>query len=192
LNAGGTALVHLARLKEINDQSPSEVRISGTKANLEFNNLLDTVADELGTFYGEPKTNEAIASKKATLGALMNRNAAIVEQARAMTAKLNSLQTSWDNAAPKPSYRPPMPNISSDARVALQTLAPDFVKANPVFAPGSGGQSQPGQTRQPGTKLPAAPAGKVAVQIPGSPVGFISQGALQQFQKDHPNAVVGQ
>jgi hypothetical protein len=41
-------------------------------------------------------------------------------------------------------------------------------------------------------KLPPAPAGKVAVQIPGSPVGFIDAGQLEKFKKDHPNATVGE
>jgi hypothetical protein len=40
-------------------------------------------------------------------------------------------------------------------------------------------------------KLPPAPAGKVTVQIPGLPPGFIPKESLPQFKKDHPNAVVG-
>jgi hypothetical protein len=40
-------------------------------------------------------------------------------------------------------------------------------------------------------KLPAAPPGKVAVQIPGLQPGFIPKESLAQFKKDHPNAVVG-
>lgn len=39
-------------------------------------------------------------------------------------------------------------------------------------------------------KLPAPPAGKVTVQIPGHPVGYIPSGALAQFQKDNPTALV--
>jgi hypothetical protein len=150
LNAGATALKHLARLKQINDENSLEVHIHGTAPNREYNNLLDTVADELGTFYGEPKTNEAIESKKATLGGLTNRNAAIVEQAKAMSAKLQSLQQSWDNASPRESFKPPMPYIDNDARTALQKLAPDFVRDNPQFAPKqqNGGQPQPQQQRQ--------------------------------------------
>jgi len=40
-------------------------------------------------------------------------------------------------------------------------------------------------------KLPPAPPGKVTVQIPGLPPGFIPKESLAQFKKDHPNAVVG-
>ena len=162
LNAGATALKHLASLKQINDAHPLDVRIHGTKANLAYNNLLDTVADELVTFYNEPKTNETIASKKSTLGSLANRDSAIVEQAKAMSAKLQSFQQSWDNASPRASFRPPMPYIDNDARKALQALAPDFVAANPQFAPS---QQQPNQT-QPATGKPAMPAGATHI-VPG-------------------------
>ena len=50
---------------------------------------------------------------------------------------------------------------------------------------------KPEQQRTPAAagKLPPAPAGKVAVQIPGSQPGFIPQANLSQFQKDHPNAI---
>ena len=40
-------------------------------------------------------------------------------------------------------------------------------------------------------KLPAAPPGKVTVQIPGLQPGFIPTQSLAQFKKDHPNALVG-
>jgi hypothetical protein len=160
LNAGATALKHLASLKQINDANPLDVRIHGTKANLAYNNLLDTVADELVTFYNEPKTNETIASKKSTLGSLANRDSAIVEQAKAMSAKLQSFQQSWDNASPRASFRPPMPYIDNDARKSLQTLAPDFVAANPQFAPSQQQQTQPAQQQnRPANGQPAMPVG---------------------------------
>jgi hypothetical protein len=45
--------------------------------------------------------------------------------------------------------------------------------------------------RQQKTTLPPAPAGKVAVQIPNMPVGFIDPSALPKFKADHPNAAIG-
>jgi hypothetical protein len=124
VNAGNTALIHLARLKQINDENPVEVRIHGTKANQEYNNLLDTVADELGTFYGEPKTDAAIASKKSTLGSFTNRDAAIKEQAKAMGAKFDSIEQTWKNAAPTAAYEAPLPGLSQEGRNARAALDP--------------------------------------------------------------------
>lgn len=46
----------------------------------------------------------------------------------------------------------------------------------------------PANTNPP--KVAPAPPGQVAVQIPGQQAGYIPQSALQQFQKDHPNAQV--
>lgn len=36
--------------------------------------------------------------------------------------------------------------------------------------------------------LPKAPQGKISVQIPGAPVGYIDPQALPKFKQDHPNA----
>lgn len=128
LSAGAVAIRHLAQLKRINDENPAEVRIPGTKANKAYQNLLDTVADELVTFYGEPKTNEAMHSKKATLGGLTNRDAAILEQASAMGVKFDELEQKWKNAAPSPAYQAPMPGITKEAIAARAELDPTFAK----------------------------------------------------------------
>jgi hypothetical protein len=178
LNAGATALKHLSRLKEINDKNPLDVRVHGTAANVEYNNLLDTVADELVTFYQEPKTNDAIASKKATLGGLTYRDSAIVEQAKAMSAKLQSFQQSWDNASPRASFRPPMPYIDNDARKSLQTLTPDFVAANPQFAP-----SQQQQTRPANQQGGGQPQGFTVTDPRGVTHSFPDQASADNFKK---------
>jgi hypothetical protein len=128
LNAGATALQHLNNLKKINDANPVDVRNPLTAAYKAYNNLLDTVADELVTFYGEPKTNETIASKKRTLGGLLNRDAAITEQANAMGVKFDSYEQTWKNAAPSKSYQAPMPYISEAAKQARADLDPEYAK----------------------------------------------------------------
>jgi hypothetical protein len=122
LNAGSTALRHLAQLKSINDANPTAVHNPLTESYKQYNNLLDTVVDELVTFYGEPKTNEAINAKKATLGGYLNRGAAITEQAKAMGEKFDELENTWKNAAPSQAYQAPMPGYSQAAKQARAKL----------------------------------------------------------------------
>lgn len=128
LNAGSTAMRHFSRLKDINDNNPTTVRVPGTAAYKEYNNLLDTVAGEVLTFYGTPKTNETIASVKGTLGGLTNRDAAITEQALAMGAKFDEIENTWQNAAPSKAYQAPMPGYSEAAKQARAKLDPEYAK----------------------------------------------------------------
>lgn len=126
VNAGAVAMQHLAELKKLNDDNPTQVRIMGTDAYNRFHNLLDTVADELVTFYGEPKTNEAMDAKKSTLGAFVNRDGAIQEQAKAMGVKFDELEQKWQNAAPSAAYQAPMPNVSKNAMKARASLDSEY------------------------------------------------------------------
>ena len=128
LTAGSVLLQHLQQLKAINDDNPTEVRIIGTDAYNKFHNLLDTIADEKATFYGEPKTNEAIGATKSTLGALTNRDAAITEQAKAMGVRLDELQEKWKKAAPSKEYEALYPDISAEAKQARASLDPEYGK----------------------------------------------------------------
>jgi hypothetical protein len=148
VNAGAVAMQHLKQLRDINDADPVGARTPGTKAYLAFHNLLDTVADELMTFYGEPKTNEAVSSKKGTLGSVFNRDAAIEEQANAMGVKIDELQQKWENAAPSPAYQAPMPGWSQKAKRARAALDPTYtVPAEvPRPAPSKRPSSTAGQT----------------------------------------------
>ncbi len=146
LNAGAVAMQHLAQLKDINDKNPTTVRIPGTAANKAYQNLLDTVADELVTFYGEPKTNEAIGSKKSTLGGLLNRDAAITEQASAMGVKFDELEQKWANAAPSKAYQAPMPNVSDAAKRARAKLDPEY--AQRLNGEGGGQPARGGTSRK--------------------------------------------
>lgn len=49
-------------------------------------------------------------------------------------------------------------------------------------------QNQP--ARPAAQRVAPPPAGQIAVQIPGQPVGYIPQSALAQFRRDNPNAQV--
>jgi hypothetical protein len=128
VNAGAVAIQHLAELKQLNDDHSIAVRTPGTEAHNRFQNLLDTVADELVTFYGEPKTNEAMANKKKTLGALFNRDGAIEEQAKAMGVKFDELEQKWKNAAPSSAYQAPLPGVSQKAMQARAALDPEYAQ----------------------------------------------------------------
>lgn len=143
LQHGSIAIGHLQRLKQINDENPIAVHNPATAAYKEYNNLLDTVAGELIAFYHEPSTNESRAAKKSTLGGLVNRDAAIQEQAKAMAVKLDSFKTRWNNAAPSAAYQAQMPDITPQAKAAIQTLLggqqqqPAAPKANPFRQQGN-------------------------------------------------------
>ena len=175
LNAGATALKHLDRLAQIQNDNPTTVRIHGTAANVEYNNLLDTVAGELLDFYGEPKTNETIKAKKSTLGSFFNREAAIQEQARAMTAKFESLEQTWNNAAPRPSFRPPMPQIDESAKAAARRLVPDFAQDHPqLFGTGVAAPSAaPTTTTNTATKTPAGASNPVYAKDGKTLIGHV-------------------
>jgi hypothetical protein len=141
LGSGGTALKHLRDLKHINDSNPVEVHIKGTDAYNEYNNLLDTVTGELAQFYQLPKTDSSIKSMTSTLGALIDRNASILRQAKSMSEKLDSYEQTWKNAAPSKAYEAPMPKIDDDARAARAELVPS--KQQPQQQTGQPAQAPP-------------------------------------------------
>jgi hypothetical protein len=144
VNAGAVAIRHLQELNQLNEDHTVAVRTIGTDAYNRFHNLLDTVADELVTFYGEPKTNEAMASKKSTLGAFLNRSGAIQEQAKAMGVKFDEMEQKWSNAAPSKAYQAPMPGMSEAAKKARAALDPEYAQTYQPLAAQGGTQHAPG------------------------------------------------
>lgn len=122
LVAGGTALKHLSELKDLNT---IESRIPGTADYQRFQNKLQTVAPELGRFYGNT-TEPGIASYAKTLGALTNRDAAIETQAKSMGDRLDAYEQKWKNAAPSAAYQAPLPNIDATALKARAKLDPEY------------------------------------------------------------------
>lgn len=134
MKAGANAIQHLYQLKAINDADPIAVHNASTAAYKRYNALLNVVTGELAKFYGMPQTNENRKQLRDPLNGLLNRGAAIQEQANAMGVAFNDLQNQWNNAKPSSHYQAPLPGLNRTALIALKTLAPDqyqqFVQAN--------------------------------------------------------------
>jgi len=129
LVAGNVVLQHLQQLKQINDADPEAVKLRGTAANKQYNNLLTTVAGELVTFYGMPDTNESHDQ-------IRSRDAAIKEQAHAMGVRLDELENKWKDGAPSSAYEAQMPNKMSQKAIAARAfLDPEYKPAQSSTQP---------------------------------------------------------
>ncbi len=126
LNSGGTAMVHLHELQQLNTATSHIPHTSDWTA---YQNKADTVASELAKFYGDA-TIPAIKSIKDTLTSTLpgNRDAAIRTQARSMGDKFDSYEQQWKNAAPSAAYQAKMPTVSQDAKSARAALDPEYAK----------------------------------------------------------------
>jgi hypothetical protein len=124
LLSGGTALEHLAELRDLNT---TDSHIPGTPAWNAYQNKADTVATELAKFYGD-STIPAIASIKRTLASNLpgTRDAGITTQAGSMADRLDNYAQKWQNAAPSEAYEAQMPGISPRAKQAWATLDPKY------------------------------------------------------------------
>jgi hypothetical protein len=122
---GSTALKHLREYKAIYDANPNEVHIYGTEAYQASRNKLDTIAGELAAFYNLPKTDKSMKDMTSTLGAFVNRDAAIREQVKSMGDRLMGFQKEWKNAAPSPNYQRAMPGIDDNAERSWKYLDTD-------------------------------------------------------------------
>jgi hypothetical protein len=185
LNAGATALKHLKKLDELNT---TQSHIYGTSDYIAYRNQLGTLAPELAKFYGDT-TIPAIDSFKETLGSTLprNRHAAIATQVGSMGKKFDSMQQTWDNAAPSKSYEAPMPNIDKEAMEARASLDPSY-RAQAVAQQGG-----PSHTAQPPALAPnVAPpaAGMSRIWAPGSPTW--KDVPTNQIPKNVPGLVVSQ
>lgn len=178
LNAGATALKHLEDLDRIASAHPLQVRNPLSNAGQQYDTLLEKLAAEMLDFYGESKTNETIAAQKKTLGATFaSRGAAIQESAQAMGEKFVSLEQSWNEASPTPSFRPPMPRIDDEAKAAARHLVPQFAKDHPqIFGDSAVASTQTAREATPNQKAAAAVSlpksndpKKVWAQAPGHP-----------------------
>ena len=124
LTRGATALMHLRELADLNTV---ESRIPGTSDYQRYENKVDTVAPELGAFYGN-STEQGIASYKKTLNAILNRGAAIRTQAQSMGDRFDSYEQKWKNAAPSAAYQAPLPSVSAAVKKARADLDPEYAK----------------------------------------------------------------
>lgn len=133
LNSGGTGLLHLHELQQLNTAAS---HIPGTPAWNAYENKADTVSSELAKFYGDASI-PAIAAIKKTLMANLpgGREAAITTQAGSMGDKMDSFETTWNNAAPSKEYEALMPQISQKAKAARAALDPEYAASHPQFQP---------------------------------------------------------
>lgn len=174
LVAGGTALMHL---KELNDMNTPASHIPGTPAYTAYVNKVDTVADELGAFYHNT-TIPAIKAIKDTLASTLpgNRQAAIQTQAQSMGDRLDNYETAWTNAAPSSMYQAPMPGISPKAKEARAALDPKYRTRQVQQLQGSTPQPNPTPTNAP-------PPGAISVAVPGGKTyHFPNQAAADTFK----------
>lgn len=125
INAGGTALQHLAELQQLNTNAS---RIPNSAANKAFQNKLDTVVPELIKFYSMPDTDKSVNSLKHSMGGFWNRGAAIKTQVKSIGDKIQNYEQQWKNAAPSKFYEAPMPGMSDKAKLARAELDPDYAK----------------------------------------------------------------
>ena len=147
LRAGNVALQHLAELKDLNTL---ESRVPGTKDYNAFHSKLDTLAAELGSFYGANNIPD-IEGYKKTLGATFNRDEAIRTQAKSMGDRLDEFENTWRTAAPSASYEARMPGISDKGRAARHKLDPDY-----TYEPDT--RPKPSETNPPTAPAPSRPA----------------------------------
>jgi hypothetical protein len=156
---------------------------------------LNEIANELGVQTGKSPAvvYDAIASKAAgeTAGAIKGGGAAAtdpeIENARKSFDRNLAPQVRKDNMRAQFGILKTQADTIGGAFQSTMGKSPDEF-GQPVLL----GTAQ--QTLDKWLK-PATgnvPSGQIRVQIPGSPAGFIPQAAVDQFKKDHPNAVVSQ
>lgn len=152
LNAGGTALGHLAELQALNTLAS---HIPHTPAWTAYQNKATTLATELAKFYGDA-TVPAIEQIKDSLTSTLpgNREAAIQTQAQSMGDKLDAFQQQWDNAAPSKAYQAPMPGISLQAKQARAKLDKAYAAEHPELG-----------VKTSTTAAPVAPKGAIQTAV---------------------------
>lgn len=97
VNSGMVAFHHLRELQQLNTP---QSRIPGTPDYVAYQNKMDTVAGELGAFYGTT-TIPALEELKSSLNNPTFREKAIQTQATSMTDKMNEYANQWNGAVPK-------------------------------------------------------------------------------------------
>ena len=137
-------------MKALQDLNTLESRVPGTKDYNAFHSKLDTLAAELGSFYGANNIPD-IEGYKKTLGATFNRDEAIRTQAKSMGDRLDEFENTWRTAAPSASYEARMPGISDKGRAARHKLDPDY-----TYEPDT--RPKPSETNPPTAPTPSRPA----------------------------------
>jgi hypothetical protein len=124
LNAGGTALGHLAELKALN--TPAS-HIPHTPSWTAYQNKANTVSAELAKFYGTDNI-PGVESIRSSLASTLpgNRDTAIQTQAQSMGDKLDAFDQQWKNGAPSKAYEAAMPSLSDKAKAARAELDSNY------------------------------------------------------------------
>jgi len=128
LQSGAVALQHLRDLKNLN--TPAS-RIPKTPAWTAYHNLADTVAGELGRFYGNTTETAREDYKKTLSSDIGSRDAAIVRQTQSMGERMDTYDEKWKEAAPSKAYEAQMPGVY---RKAVQARA----EVDPLYVPSAG------------------------------------------------------
>jgi hypothetical protein len=121
LNAGGTALTHLANLERLNTD---DAYIPGTAANKAYLNQAATLATELAKFYGDATIPAIDKIYKSLTG--IQRGTAISTQATSMSKKMDEYRQQWVNAAPSAIYEAQMPRLDPEAEQARKHFDPQY------------------------------------------------------------------
>lgn len=152
LNAGGTALMHLAALEKLNTEG---AYVPFTPANKDYMNQATTLATELAKFYGDATIPAIDKIYKSLTG--VNRGTAISRQAQSMSKKMDEYRQQWENASPSAVYEAQMPRLAPEAEAARIHFDPqyrDWVAKHQQDHP----EAQPPTTAAPGAWTPPANA----------------------------------
>jgi hypothetical protein len=139
ITAFGTVLNHMRRLY---DNATTEALIPGTEAHRKLEVDTHNVAVEMAnalTTHGKAAEAEIKDQEKAlNAWTPSGRRQKIQEAVKLLDGKLSEREQQWKNAAPSPTYAPPMPGISDEARA----------NADYVLSGGQTQQAQPGTVKQ--------------------------------------------
>lgn len=171
VTAANTALEHMQRMFDHTTASGVYNPVSSDHQRLQTD--ITFVTGELGKAVkgGVIAQGEAEKIEKSISGGLTPglRRDRIKEATQILHDRIDQTQQKFNDAAPSAAVKVPVLMGAKAGR------AYDYINSD-------------GKTGG----LPQAPAGKVAVQIPGMSVGFIPKEALGKFKADHPNAVISE
>ena len=152
LVAQGTAINHA---RAAYDNTAAWSFIPGTAENKRYNQDVTFVSEELGKYLkgGVATEGEVHAIQDGLKSSVpWLRKAALENAGHIIEGRRSELQQQWKNGQVRPSYQPPMPNISPEAEANLAYMRSGGKTTNPAMA---------------GTGTPKMPSG-ATVKVPGS------------------------
>jgi hypothetical protein len=153
----GTAINHTRAAYD--NTGPSSF-IPGTAENKRYNQDISFISEELGKYLkggvaAEAEVKEIQNGIKSSVPWL--RKAALENAAHLIEGRRSELDQKWKNAQVRPSYQPPMPNMSKDAEANLAYLRSGGKTTNPEATSG-------------------IPAGSRPVVVNGKTIGYTADG----------------